>query len=132
MRESIFFVKDALIGDTVRARVTKLKKSYGYARMEELLAPLIRGFRRGARCTGAAAGCQIQAMDYEAQLAYKQNKVRGNLIRIGGFSEELVDQVTLPIVGMEEPYRYRNKRFADRKGSGGKACRGFIRHGHIR
>ena len=31
----IFFVKDALIGDTVRARVTKLKKSYGYARMEE-------------------------------------------------------------------------------------------------
>ncbi len=104
-----FFVKDALIGDTVRARVTKLKKSYGYARMEELLAP--SDHRVSPRCAlhRRCGGCQIQAMDYEAQLAYKQNKVRGNLIRIGGFSEELVDEVMLPIVGMEEPYRYRNK-----------------------
>ena len=71
-------------------------------------------------------GCQIQAMDYEAQLAYKQNKVRGNLIRIGGFSEELVDQVMLPIVGMEEPYRYRNKaQFPIGRDQEGRLVAGF-------
>ena len=122
-----FFVKDALIGDTVRARVTKLKKSYGYARMEELLAP--SDHRVSPRCAlhRRCGGCQIQAMDYEAQLAYKQNKVRGNLIRIGGFSEELVDEVMLPIVGMDKPYRYRNKaQFSGWKGSGGKAYRRIL------
>ena len=121
-----FFVKDALIGDTVRARVTKLKKSYGYARMEELLAP--SDHRVSPRCAlhRRCGGCQIQAMDYEAQLAYKQNKVRGNLIRIGGFSEELVDQVMLPIVGMEEPYRYRNKaQFPIGRDQEGRLVAGF-------
>ena len=58
-----------------------------------------------ARC----GGCQIQAMDYRQQLCYKQKKVRGNLIRIGGFAPELIDSVMEEIVGMEQPYRYRNK-----------------------
>ena len=40
---------------------------------------------------------------------FKQNKVRGNLIRIGGFAPELIDRIMLPVVGMKEPYRYRNK-----------------------
>lgn len=48
-------------------------------------------------------------MSYEAQLEYKQNKVRNNLIRIGGFDKELVDRIMEPIVGMENPYHYRNK-----------------------
>lgn len=47
--------------------------------------------------------------DYKKQLAFKENKVHGNLIRIGGFSEELIDAVSEPIVGMDNPYRYRNK-----------------------
>ena len=54
-------------------------------------------------------GCQIQALDYEKHLEFKQNKVRGNLIRIGGFAPELIDRIMLPVVGMKEPYRYRNK-----------------------
>jgi 23S rRNA (uracil1939-C5)-methyltransferase len=54
-------------------------------------------------------GCQIQALDYSAQLLYKEKKVRNNLMRIGGFSEKLLDSVMEPIVGMEHPYHYRNK-----------------------
>ena len=54
-------------------------------------------------------GCQIQAMDYGKQLAFKQDKVRGNLIRIGGFEAEFVDSIMEHVVGMEKPYRYRNK-----------------------
>jgi 23S rRNA (uracil1939-C5)-methyltransferase len=104
-----FFVKDAVIGDVIRARALKLKKNYGYARVEEVLAPST--FRIVPKCPvyRSCGGCQLQALSYEKQLEYKQNKVRGNLIRIGGFPEQKVDEWMLPIVGMEKPFRYRNK-----------------------
>ena len=53
--------------------------------------------------------CQIRRWTIGIQLCYKQKKVRGNLIRIGGFAPELIDSVMEEIVGMEQPYRYRNK-----------------------
>ena len=104
-----FFVKDALIGDVIRARVTKLKKNYGYARVEEIVKP--SDFRVEPACTHhrRCGGCQIQALSYEKQLEFKQEKVRGNLIRIGGFSAEEIDAKMLPVVGMEHAFRYRNK-----------------------
>ena len=48
-------------------------------------------------------------MSYERQLAFKAQKVRGNLERIGGFSAELLDQVMEPALGMDAPFGYRNK-----------------------
>lgn len=103
------FVKDAVIGDVARARITKCKKNYGYARVEKVVAP--SPFRVEPRCPfhRQCGGCQIQAMAYEKQLAYKQNKVKNHLQRIGGFLPEQIDAVTEPIVGMEEPWHYRNK-----------------------
>lgn len=121
-----FFVKDALIGDVIRARVTKLKKNYGYARAEEILTPSACRVEPECALHKRCGGCQIQAMDYVSQLAYKQNKVRGNLIRIGGFAEDFVDKVMLPIVGMETPYRYRNKaQFPIGKDKEGNIIAGF-------
>ena len=104
-----FFVKDAIVGDKIRARVTKLKKTYGYARVEEIVEA--SADRAVPRCElhKRCGGCQIQAMDYKAQLAFKEKKVRENLVRLGSFSEDEVDAVMEPIVGMDEPYRYRNK-----------------------
>ena len=105
----IFFVKDTVIGDRVLAKIMKLKKSYGYARLMEIkeASPI----RVKPRCIFAAScgGCQLQQMDYQSQLAFKQKKVTNHLVRIGGFDEELIRQVTEPIVGMEEPFAYRNK-----------------------
>lgn len=103
------FVKDAVIGDTIEAKITKAKKNYGYARMMKILTP--SEDRIPAKCPVArqCGGCQIQEMSYEAQLAFKTNKVRGNLERIGGFSPEFLDTVMEPICGMEEPFYYRNK-----------------------
>ena len=103
------FVKDAVIGDTVEARITKCKKNYGYARVEKVVTP--SSFRVEPRCRfhRQCGGCQIQAMSYERQLAYKQDKVRNHLIRIGGFPEEKVDAVIEPVIGMENPWHYRNK-----------------------
>ena len=104
-----FFVKDALIGDTIKARATKLKKNYGYARVEKIVIP--SPYRVVPECPlhRQCGGCQIQALSYEEQLAFKKQKVKNNLMRIGGFAEEEVDAVMLPAVGMEYPYRYRNK-----------------------
>ena len=104
-----FFVKDALIGDQIVARATKLKKNYGYARVEEIKCPST--FRIMPKCElhRRCGGCQIQALSYEKQLEFKAQKVRNNLIRIGGFSEEEIDAKMLPAIGMEQPYRYRNK-----------------------
>lgn len=103
------FVKDAVIGDTVETRIVKAKKKYAYARLERVLEP--SPFRVEPRCPYArqCGGCQLQAMSYERQLIYKQNKIRGDLIHLGGFREEEADAVLEPIVGMEEPFRYRNK-----------------------
>ena len=117
----VFFVKDAIIGDRVRARVVKLKKGYGYARLEELLRPSDRRCEPRCPLHRRCGGCQIQAMAPQAQLAFKEQKVRGNLIRLGGFAADFISGVMEPIVGMEEPYRYRNKaQFpigADREGN---------------
>ena len=104
-----FFVKDAVIGDTIRAGITKLKKNYGYARVQEILEPSPYRVQPECPLYARCGGCQIQAMDYRQQLCYKQKKVRNNLIRIGGFAPELIDSVMEEIVGMEQPYRYRNK-----------------------
>lgn len=103
------FVKDAVMGDVVEARITKVKKQYAYARLEKILTS--SPFRIQPPCPQyrQCGGCQIQAMSYESQLEYKQRKVRDNLMRIGGFSALDVDRVMEPIIGMEEPYRYRNK-----------------------
>ncbi len=104
-----FFIKDAVIGDRVEARVTKTKKQYGYARVERVIEP--SPFRVQPACGfhRQCGGCQIQAFDYEKQLEFKQNKVRNHLIRIGGFDEHLVEHIMEPILGMENPCHYRNK-----------------------
>ncbi len=104
-----FFVKDAIIGDSIVARVTKLKKTYGYARLEEIVNPSEHRVEPPCAFHKQCGGCQIQAMDYAEQLVFKQNKVFNNLVRIGGFSADFVESVMEPIVGMENPYRYRNK-----------------------
>lgn len=104
-----FFVKDAVIGDKAEIRITRVKKNYAYARLEKVITP--SPFRVKPECVfhKQCGGCQIQAMGYEQQLKFKQSKVRNNLIRIGGFKPELIDERMDPIVGMEEPFHYRNK-----------------------
>ena len=103
------FVKDTVIGDRARVRLTKVKKNYAFARLEELLEASADRTEPGCAFHKQCGGCQIQAMDYAAQLCFKEKKVRNHLMRIGGFSEELLDSVMEPIVGMEEPWHYRNK-----------------------
>lgn len=103
------FVKDAVVGDTVEARIVKNKKNYAYARMEKVVKP--SPFRVEPKCQfyRQCGGCQLQALSYEKQLEFKQSKIRNSLIRIGGFAPEYVDERMEPILGMDNPFHYRNK-----------------------
>jgi len=116
------FVKDTAIGDRALVQVTKAGKLYGYARLVKLLEP--SPYRVSPRCPIAAkcGGCQLQHLDYARQLEFKENKVRNCLMRIGGFSNFILE----PISGMEEPYYYRNKsQFPVGKAKDGSILIGF-------
>ncbi len=103
------FVKDAVIGDRVVARLTKVKKNYAFARTEELLEA--SPFRVEPACpvSRQCGGCQIQPLRYDKQLEWKNKKVKGQLQRLGGFSEELIEEIMEEPLGSEKPFRYRNK-----------------------
>lgn len=103
------FIKDAIIGDVVEAKVMKAKKNYGYARMMENIHPSADRVEPKCAFARKCGGCQIQEMSYERQLAFKEQKIRGNLERIGGFDRGKIDAVMEPVEGMDEPFRYRNK-----------------------
>lgn len=116
----IWFVKDAVIGDVVEVKAMKVKKSYGFARLLRVSDP--SPYRVEPRCSVArqCGGCQIQAMNYEEQLKFKERKIYNNLTRIGKFQdivrveseEDAVSESSirfLPIMGMDDPWRYRNK-----------------------
>lgn len=119
------FVKDAVIGDTVQVKIMKCKKKYAFARLEKVISP--SSYRVAPRCKyhRQCGGCQIQALSYEKQLDFKQEKVRGNLIRIGGFSKAEIDACMEPIIGMDEPFRYRNKAQYPIGSKDGKPIAGF-------
>lgn len=99
------FVKDALVGDIVRVKVIKAKKKFGYGRLLEVMKPSPWRVEPACDCARQCGGCQIQHCSYEKQLAWKEKKVRDCLQRIGGFEEIPME----PIMGMDEPYHYRNK-----------------------
>ena len=99
------FIKDVVPGDVVQAKVMKVKKTYGYARLAEILTPSLDRVEPACPVHRACGGCQLQALSYEKQLEYKRDKVKNHLVRIGGFEEPPV----LSVLGMEDPLRYRNK-----------------------
>ncbi len=140
----IWFVKDAVIGDRIRARAMKMKRNYGFARLVEVLEP--SAGRVVPRCPVArqCGGCQLQMMDYQEQLRMKERKVYNNLRRIGGLTglclpeeganlsgtadgADAADRILMePIMGMEDPWRYRNKaQFPFGRGRDGQIAAGF-------
>lgn len=116
------FIKDTIVGDIVRVKIMKMKKTYGYARLEEIVEN--SPFRVEPRCPVArqCGGCQLQAMSYEKQLEFKQNKVKNNIERIG----KITDYTMHTIIGMDEPFRYRNKaQFPIGRNKDGRIIAGF-------
>ena len=116
------FVKDALPGDQIRTKLMKCKKQYAFGRLMEILSPSADRVEPRCKKARVCGGCQIQELSYEKQLAFKENKVRNNLIRIGGIANPPME----PIIGMEDPWRYRNKaQFPVGRNKEGRIIAGF-------
>ena len=99
------FIKDTVIGDQVEAVVVKAKKTYGYGRALKILIPSPDRVTPVCPVAGPCGGCQLQAMNYGAQLAFKRKKVKDHLERLGGLRGVEVQ----PVIGMDHPWEYRNK-----------------------
>jgi 23S rRNA (uracil1939-C5)-methyltransferase len=97
----VVFVRGAVPGDLVRARVTRSKRSFGEADSIELIEPSPERVEPLAPHPGAP----WQVLPYERQLAEKEEQVRDALARIGRFDAPPVEQ----IVPALEQFRYRNK-----------------------
>ncbi|MGN0275823.1 MAG: 23S rRNA (uracil(1939)-C(5))-methyltransferase RlmD [Hominisplanchenecus sp.] len=118
------FVKDTIPGDRAKVKIMKMKKRYGYARLMELITPSPDRVQPPCPVARQCGGCQIQAMAYEKQLAFKENKVKNNLQRIGGLDPDSFEME--PICGMEQPFGYRNKaQFPIGRDKNGKIVAGF-------
>ncbi|WP_449599654.1 23S rRNA (uracil(1939)-C(5))-methyltransferase RlmD [Paenibacillus sp. Marseille-Q9583] len=112
------FVQGALPGEKVRAKVLKTKKQYGYAKLLNLVEASSARIAAPCEIYDKCGGCQLQHMDYAAQLAWKRQLVVDNLERIGKLqvsgggdagTDPTEDILVRPTLGMDEPWRYRNK-----------------------
>src|SRR5215213_8236408 len=101
----VVFVRRGLPGDTVRARVTKVKRNHAEALAIDLVRPGPQ--RVDAPCAHypACGGCRFQDLAYEAQIAAKESQVREALVRLGGIAEPPLESL-LPA---ESVFHYRNK-----------------------
>jgi len=121
----VVFVRRGLPGDTVRARVTKVKRSHAEAIAVEVVEPSAK--RVDAPCAHypACGGCRFQDLAYDAQVEAKQEQVREALRRIGGIAEPPVEQ----IVPAESQFFYRNKLEYSFTATPAGAALGFHRAG---
>lgn len=103
------FVKDAVIGDVADVKIIKAKKNYGYARLMNIVEASPDRVKPACLVARQCGGCQIQQMSYSAQLDFKRRLVENNLRRIGGFEIGEAGICVAPVIGMDEPYHYRNK-----------------------
>ncbi|MFC4778153.1 23S rRNA (uracil(1939)-C(5))-methyltransferase RlmD [Paenibacillus sp. GCM10023252] len=135
------FVHGALPGERVRAKVLKVKKQYGYAKLLEILVE--SPDRVGPACSifSQCGGCQLQHMDYEAQLRWKRQSVIDSLERIGKLqvaedSSSAAGEgvVVHPTIGMDNPWNYRNKAQVPvgESGDSGRLIAGFYASGSHR
>ncbi len=115
------FVEGAVVGDTVQVKIVELKKSYGFGKIIEFIEHSPHRVESECSVSDLCGGCQLQNIKYEEQLKLKKKMVVDNLERIGGISSISVNDV----IGMETPFRYRNKAQFPVGQKNGKAVIGF-------
>ncbi|MGE6631652.1 23S rRNA (uracil(1939)-C(5))-methyltransferase RlmD [Bacillus sp. NPDC077027] len=101
------FVPNALPDEQGKIKVTRVKKGFAFGRLMELTKE--SKHRQEAPCPiyNQCGGCQIQHMSYEGQLFFKQKQVKDVLERIGKLDMSRVK--VHPVLGMDDPWNYRNK-----------------------
>lgn len=118
------FIKGALPDEKVEVHVVKALKKYGFAKLVEIVES--SPFRVAAPCPvfDSCGGCQLQHLSYEGQLMMKEKQVRSAMERIGK-----VHTTVLPVLGMDNPWRYRNKSQIPFGVEEGRVVAGFYKSG---
>jgi len=117
------FVAGGLIGAECQVEITAMKKQYAIAKMIKTIQPSPNEVIPVCPLAGTCGGCQIQSLDYTAKLEYKQQRVKSEFKRVG------IDIEPLPIMGMEDPYQFRNKAQVPVSGKKGNLKLGFYKQG---
>ncbi|MEQ8155851.1 MAG: 23S rRNA (uracil(1939)-C(5))-methyltransferase RlmD, partial [Clostridiaceae bacterium] len=99
------FIEGALKGEKVKVKVIKVKKSFAFGKIMEIIEPAKEREVPVCSIYKRCGGCRLQHMSYESQLEFKKERVKDCISKIGKLPEDLV----LDTIGMEYPYRYRNK-----------------------
>ncbi|MCU9614346.1 23S rRNA (uracil(1939)-C(5))-methyltransferase RlmD [Caldibacillus lycopersici] len=117
------FVAKGLPGETAKIKVIKVNKNYGVGKLIDIVttSPYRVDIDRGE--AHKYGGCQLEHISYEGQLQFKQNQVKQVLTRLG----KLADVPVHPILGMENPWHYRNKAQVPVGERDGKLISGFYK-----
>ncbi|KNF09128.1 23S rRNA (uracil-5-)-methyltransferase RumA [Gottschalkia purinilytica] len=99
------FINDGIVGDKGKAKITKVKKNFAEGKMLDIYEPSIHRIESKCKISHLCGGCQFQELDYNKQLEIKTNKVINDIRKIA----KLEDTVVHPTIGMDSPFRYRNK-----------------------
>jgi 23S rRNA (uracil1939-C5)-methyltransferase len=120
------FINGALPGEVVRVKINEVKKNFARGVLEEVIEAVPERVTPSCPVDRECGGCQLQHLDYPAQLAMKRQRVIDVLERIGGLSGVMVH----PVTGMAEPWHYRNKvQYPVGWDRDGRVVMGFYRQG---
>lgn len=117
------FVPGGLPGEYAQIKILNVKKNYGYGKLIEIREKSPYRVEIPKEDMHKYGGCQLHHMSYEGQLQFKQNLVEQTLTRIG----KLQDVNIHPIIGMEQPFHYRNKAQVPVGERNGRLITGFYK-----
>ena len=103
--EFVVFVPFVIIGETVEAEITEVKKNFARAKLLCIVTPSPKRVTPECQYFGACGGCQYQHLDYPAQLRVKQKQIADLFERVGQFDPGLI----APVIPCPQPYGYRNR-----------------------
>ncbi|WP_408606954.1 23S rRNA (uracil(1939)-C(5))-methyltransferase RlmD [Geosporobacter subterraneus] len=119
------FVEGGVPGDLLKIKIIEVKKNYAKGELIKVVKPSEHRIQPVCPIAEICGGCQIQQIDYSAQLELKTNRVRANIERIGKLENVIIHNT----IGMETPARYRNKAQFPIGRSGQQAVIGFYKKG---
>jgi 23S rRNA (uracil1939-C5)-methyltransferase len=125
MGDFVVFVSGGLPGEECRVGLREVHRHYALAEVEAITTSSPDRVVPPCPVFGACGGCQWQMLSYPAQLRAKSQLVTEALERIGGLKDPQVE----PTVGMDDPWRFRNKAQFPVSSRDGKVAMGYYRRG---